>query len=481
MLVPVLSLMFLAGLWMFAWGLRGKRIDDHPWCRKCRFDLHGTTDHRTGDCPECGANLAPPKAICRGQRRKRKYAILLGLTGLLLSSAGGGALIYADAADINLQHYKPHWLLVHEANLSPDTDASNFALNELERRYTQGQLSADQIDGLIEQALIHLSDMDRPWQQQWGGLIEQARIDSVITDDQWRRYAEALIDSAFYMDHRRSIVIGSGEVHILFTQNMRRGASGWFYFAASITPQPNLRIGDTPIKRMHASAMHPSRHGNTKKYRTTLRLGDTWQDIKPGKHVIACSIDVELMEYDPPVFRQPVSITRRTVELASTATFLPRGQSSVKVIREPAIRQAVRDDIQLERARIVQWSFQKGTDHFQFEADFKLTPDTYPLASPPRDASIHEHEVPVQPIDFAFDLYVRHGGFERNAGVITVGNNQTETALIRLNLFDFNEHGNRVDVVFRPRPKLAESTLDCVEVWGEEIVFEDVLNQASTP
>ena len=32
---------FSLGLFLLILGLRGKRIDDHPWCRKCKFDLFG--------------------------------------------------------------------------------------------------------------------------------------------------------------------------------------------------------------------------------------------------------------------------------------------------------------------------------------------------------------------------------------------------------------------------------------------------------
>ena len=35
--------------------VRGKQIDDHPWCRQCRFDLFGLRPLVT--CPECGYDL----------------------------------------------------------------------------------------------------------------------------------------------------------------------------------------------------------------------------------------------------------------------------------------------------------------------------------------------------------------------------------------------------------------------------------------
>jgi len=46
----------LIGVSVFWRGWRGRRIDNHPWCRKCRFDLHGLWPG-AARCPECGIDL----------------------------------------------------------------------------------------------------------------------------------------------------------------------------------------------------------------------------------------------------------------------------------------------------------------------------------------------------------------------------------------------------------------------------------------
>src|SRR3954451_21021619 len=65
---------------------RGRRIDDHPICRKCGFDLFGLppTSH---NCPECGRDLKRKRADRIGHRRRLKTLLLLGLT-FFLASAG---------------------------------------------------------------------------------------------------------------------------------------------------------------------------------------------------------------------------------------------------------------------------------------------------------------------------------------------------------------------------------------------------------
>ena len=44
MLIMLLLLIaaFLTGIILGIIGLRGRRIDDHPLCRKCKYDLVGT-------------------------------------------------------------------------------------------------------------------------------------------------------------------------------------------------------------------------------------------------------------------------------------------------------------------------------------------------------------------------------------------------------------------------------------------------------
>lgn len=42
------------GLALFWRGWRGRRVDNHPWCRKCCFDLKGVWPG-AAKCPECGS------------------------------------------------------------------------------------------------------------------------------------------------------------------------------------------------------------------------------------------------------------------------------------------------------------------------------------------------------------------------------------------------------------------------------------------
>jgi len=52
----------------FAW--RGRRIDDHPLCHRCGFDLFNLPDSVT-NCPECGNLFRQPRATRIGHRPRR--------------------------------------------------------------------------------------------------------------------------------------------------------------------------------------------------------------------------------------------------------------------------------------------------------------------------------------------------------------------------------------------------------------------------
>lgn len=58
-----------AGLILFA--LRGRRVNRHPICRQCGFDLFGKPKESTV-CGECGADLHHGRAIRVGAREKRR-------------------------------------------------------------------------------------------------------------------------------------------------------------------------------------------------------------------------------------------------------------------------------------------------------------------------------------------------------------------------------------------------------------------------
>jgi hypothetical protein len=126
----------LAGL-LLVLGVRGKRLNDHPACRRCGFDLDGLELARPEPrCPECGrpcSTAGGRLAVRRGVRRRRPLVAWIGVALLLLVAAPAGTvstLLYTGA---DLDHDKPVWRLRHEGGSTRDLTAEN-ARRELRRR-----------------------------------------------------------------------------------------------------------------------------------------------------------------------------------------------------------------------------------------------------------------------------------------------------------------------------------------------------------
>src|SRR5688500_14362576 len=104
---------FVAGLLLVLVGRRGRRVDDHPLCRRCGFDLFAKPADSTA-CPECGADVTrrPRRAVRIGHRVRRGKLVLAGALLMVVSSAGLGTSGVRWARSVDWQAHKPaDWLL----------------------------------------------------------------------------------------------------------------------------------------------------------------------------------------------------------------------------------------------------------------------------------------------------------------------------------------------------------------------------------
>ena len=198
----------LLGLALFTLGWRGQRIDDHPWCRRCRFDLFGVTEPAA--CPECGSDLRPGASSPRGQRwrwrwgcrpirigQRRRNRVLIAAGLLLLLGSGGmgyGVVRHATAIGFNWNSLKPAWLLIAESRSSQKATVDR-AFAEIDRRLTAKTLSPRVAARLIEHALNTQADPKIAWDARWGTFIELARDGSLRSDGDWTRYATQALAS----------------------------------------------------------------------------------------------------------------------------------------------------------------------------------------------------------------------------------------------------------------------------------------------
>lgn len=192
--VILLLATLLLGLILLIAGLRGRRLNDHPVCKWCRFDLEGVYPESV-TCPECGAGLKRDGAIRIGVRRRVPTLILVGALLAAVPLAPFGTVGWALLTGTNIDTYKPLGILLWEAHHS-DRGRLDAIAGEIADRILRQKLSPDQYQRVIEEALAFQGDPSRPWSESWGDLIERARLDGVLTSSQAERFRSqaAVID-----------------------------------------------------------------------------------------------------------------------------------------------------------------------------------------------------------------------------------------------------------------------------------------------
>lgn len=169
--------------------LRGRRVDDHPICRRCGFDLFGRPAE-SNVCSECGADLAKRKAVRIGRRERRRGLARVAGSGAFVSAVVLAGVGWVQFRGVDLQRHKPVWWLAREAG-SRQPATRDRALAELVRRVTLGKagnVSDAQLDPLLGRAFAHQADASQPWVPGWGLLIEAAHDADRLSDSQWDRY-----------------------------------------------------------------------------------------------------------------------------------------------------------------------------------------------------------------------------------------------------------------------------------------------------
>src|SRR5688500_8555333 len=125
----LLALSGAAVTWL---GWRGRRVGDHPICRRCGVVLCGLPVG-VATRSECGATLSAPGANRIGHRRKLGRVLAAGILLLLLAGSLTTLIGVTRWGDFEINVYKPVWLLAREAG-SDDAALRDAAMKELSAR-----------------------------------------------------------------------------------------------------------------------------------------------------------------------------------------------------------------------------------------------------------------------------------------------------------------------------------------------------------
>ncbi len=203
-MVAGLTVLLTVGLALTAAGLRGRRTDDHPLCRQCRFNLTGRSDTVEPRCPECGADLTRPRATVVGHRQRRAGVLAGGLVLLALSLTAGGVAGYLRARQVDWLARAPLWYVIRQARAADPALAAQWdplgsggtrppALLELVARARGGRLSDRQWSAATHAALAYQADPSQAWFWEWGDVIVAARLSGHLSDADWQRYGRQAV------------------------------------------------------------------------------------------------------------------------------------------------------------------------------------------------------------------------------------------------------------------------------------------------
>jgi len=184
-LLLLLGVPVLFGVVLTVLGWRGRRVDAHPHCRGCGYDLTG---HSSGasHCPECGRDVTRPGATVIGGRRRRPVALGVGLVCLIAAGGGGGVMVAEKASKAAAYSAAPSSFLcwvIHDP----------VAREELADRLGHGGVSAATAKKAIREALSVQGSRSRRWDASWGRLVEQAHRGGTLRRGQLKRYTKQAV------------------------------------------------------------------------------------------------------------------------------------------------------------------------------------------------------------------------------------------------------------------------------------------------
>ena len=445
MLLAVVGIALCVGTALTVAGVRGRRTDDHPLCRRCRFDLTGRPADAERRCPECGADLSPPRAVVVGHRRRRAGVLGLGAVLSTLAVSVGGVVAYGQAHHVNWWRYAPLGYVVRQAT-SSDASRRRAGLAELGDRLIDGRLRGADLDRTADAGLDYQGDSTRPWDTGWGDLLEVAHAAGRLSDERWRRYAGQAAIGMFTFRVRPRVRRGD-PVPYEFTSH--RGRLGSRNDAVWCQPvHARLVWAGEPPQSVRLADSFPVGGDSYGKTEPRLYPFQLPRGLADGPQAVRLVADLAVGPNENFAVTHPVVTVR--LDLPGTFALLPADQPSVTRVHDPSMADAVRRSVRVDGVR--------SSSAGGVQAGWSLVP-------------------PGPPVGLAFEVRVRDRQHDVRVGSFAVPAGTAgaqwppqvtpDAAGTRLT-------GGRADVVFVSDPAAAAETVDVTRVWDGQITFLDV-------
>ncbi len=424
------SLILLVGLGLLAVGIRGKLIDDHPYCRRCRFDLTGRWPEARA-CPECGAELRGSNVV-HGRRQRRRRTTIVGSGFTTIGVLCLALIAWAAISGADLNRSKPLWLLRFEARNGGVATVAEV-LSEIERRISGKSLSDTDIAALIDTGLARQADDALDWPVQWGDFIEVRRVDSnAVSDEQWRQYLREGVELSFKV--RSRVRAGDKLRYSLSLPRARFGSDRRVRIVFEA-----IEAGDysQPL-----SAINEVR-ADTDTANNFTSSGHLEVQLPPGEHELRVGATLQLIAG---FGNAPTDQWQGQFE--ANLTVVEADEDTVTPVVRPSLTEALKQAIEIRSVSDTQNS----------DGSVRMI------------GSVMLDELP---IDVAFDIFMVHAGSEWHAGAVMWGAGRGSLGMFAEQTFPGFD-GDSIDVILRSNPQVARESLDMVEFWEGELVYENV-------
>ena len=309
----------VAAGWLIWRGWRGKKVDEHPVCVKCGYDLVGLLDNEGKwlggrQCPECGKGIClgdTKYGVKIGNRERKKWKIVSGGMVAIVNLAVVAMLALPYIAGWGTYQAQPVWMLRLEAKY-PQFQMDGEALNELCARLMAGKLTGKQVSLLVDDAIEAIDDPNTEWKDcgrnaNWGNIFAEAAGLNFTNQKQQDAYLKAVVSHAkitiakhVLEDGQIGLQIDShdAKIGVQNSFNPMRGSLGGkmpkcriqFRFTDGV-----FRIGNMQMKyRECSSSIGHFYNGDTRFLSNFARQGMV---VKPGDYEVEWEPTIECLVY----------------------------------------------------------------------------------------------------------------------------------------------------------------------------------------
>jgi hypothetical protein len=505
LLISILALLLISGL-LIVLGRRGRKINDHPQCTWCGFDLDGVYPAGV-TCPECGAGLKRAGAIRQGVRKRMPALVGLGVTLGVVPLLALIVAIYAVMSGGGVYRQMPTGMLMWSAEFGSGASSGPIADELMNRLTNQAEpMQAEEKQRLVKLILDLQGDSAFAWSETWGDLFESLHRSGDAKKEDYARFLRQAVQLS--LQSRPKVEI-NGDLPLGLVQSPVRVGSGTEIdmmlriremrigekrispsdFTSSLAMAANLMMsGNAGMPRDGQIPLSLSISGSASQRRGWVRdnanLGWTLRmpkDVSPGP----VRIELDVMMNDAKEFRrmsaqiaaeqQPGSKARSTppdLVLGTTVELVPAESSAVEPIS------LSETELKSLRAALAPREISATTNIMERSVGLLSLGDReWTSASMTFDLGTIRHPL-------AYEVLVKIGDRTQPLGDLVTGRQASpwggwfarstqRFANGRLAGFDPSKH-KTATVILRPRRAQALRTLDMSSYVTDELVYENV-------